>query len=141
MCLIFVGKGRRRKYLTTKISQSTVSVVYMCNNTPQDTLQQTRNLQLGIPSAHARGLQQSLLCVCVCVCVCHHASYYIPCLYVKNKVPLNFLCHFLHVTVLCRFHQKCFVEKFWQHLLTTSAFFAARQTLKDKRDSDGFVST
>ena len=31
------------------------------------------------------------VCVCVCVCVCYHASYYIPRLYVENKVTLSFL--------------------------------------------------
>ena len=32
--------------------------------------------------------------VCVCVYVCFHTSYYIPHLYVKNKVPLGFLSCF-----------------------------------------------
>ena len=31
-----------------------------------------------------------VLCVSKCVCVCHCASYYIPVVYVENKVPLGF---------------------------------------------------
>ena len=31
------------------------------------------------------------------VCVCYHASCYIPGLYVEIKVPLSFLCRFLHI--------------------------------------------
>ena len=31
------------------------------------------------------------MCVSVCVCICYHASYYIPGLYVENKVLLGFL--------------------------------------------------
>ena len=45
------------------------------------------------------GYSSGFVCVCVCVCVClsvcYHASCYIPCLYVENKVLLSFPCHFL----------------------------------------------
>ena len=62
--------------------------------------------------------------VMVVVCVCYRTSCYIPCLYVENKVPLAFFMVFSRYA-LCGFHWKHFVQKFWRHLLNTSAFFAS----------------
>ena len=52
----------------------------------------------------------------VCVCVCVSVSCYIPGLYDANKVPLGFLWHFQGIHCV---RWKCFIWKFWWHLLTT----------------------
>ena len=79
-------------------------------------------------------------CVCVCLSVCYHASCYIPRSFVcwnqgAVKLPVSFSTH-----ALCGFHWKRFVQKFWRHLLITSALFASWKTLMDKTDSEGFFS-
>ena len=84
-------------------------------------------------------LRWSVVCVCVylvCVSVCYHTSWYIPCLYIVNKVPSGSLWRFQD----CSFHWKRFVQKFWHHLLTTSSFLASWWAPVDTRDSDGFLS-
>ena len=80
------------------------------------------------------------VCMSVCVRVCHHASCYIPRLYIENKMPLNFLWHFLYIYCMCGFFQKHFVQKIWWHLLITLAFFTSWEILMDKTDNDGFCS-
>ena len=98
------------------------------------------------------------VCVCVCVracvrvcmhacvyeCVCYYAWYascYIPCLYVENiKAPLSFLCHFLHMYCVDFIKNALFRSSgniCWQPLPS----LLLDRLLKDKRDSDGFVST
>ena len=58
------------------------------------------------------------------VCVYYRASCYI--LFVRWKsgaIRLSVLISTYYV--LCGFHWKCFVQKLWQHLLITSAFFTS----------------
>ena len=81
----------------------------------------------------------SRYCVCVSGCVCYHASYYIPHLYVENKVPLSFLCHFLHMYCVdfiknALFRSSCNIC--WPPL---PSLLLDRLSM-DKRGSDGFVS-
>jgi hypothetical protein len=59
--------------------------------------------------------------MCVCVSVCYQANCHILGLYIEKKVLLGFSWPFQHT------HCVDFVENalFWQHLLTTIAFFAS----------------
>ena len=80
------------------------------------------------------------MCVCVCVCVfCYHTSCYIPCLYVEIKIPLSFLCHFLHM------HCVDFVEnalfKSYGNICWPPLPSSLLDRLSiDKMDSNGFFS-
>ena len=73
------------------------------------------------------------------LCVYYRASCYIPCLLCWAQDAIgHIVTTSVYAHVLCRSCWKCFVQKFWQHFLTTSAFFASWPTFDDKRDGDGF---
>ena len=70
----------------------------------------------------------SVTVVVLCVSVTTLAATCIlPRLYVETKVPLG------GVFNICGFRWKRFVQKFWQHLLTTSALLASWQALNRQK--------
>ena len=109
------------------------SKIFFLENARSGPFSQIRSQLLLTLGACAR----VMVIVCVCVCVCYCTSGYIPPLYVENKVPLGFLWR-LPRYALCGFRWRCFVQKFWRHLLTTSAPSLLDKLSMDKRDSDGF---
>ena len=65
-------------------------------------------------------MRVTVVFLCVYLCVCYQASGYIPGLYVENKVLLSFPWHFQDMHCVKTLYN---VQKFWQHLLTTTVFF------------------
>ena len=71
-----------------------------------------------------KGYGSRFMCMSVCLCICYHANCYIPNFFVEIQVSLGFLCCFQRMHCV-DFHWKRFVQKFWWHLLITSAFSAS----------------
>ena len=74
-----------------------------------------------------------ILCVCVCVCMCVCVCYLASCYILRWKSATIRLSVLLSMYVVCEFCWKCFVQKFWQDLLITSAFCASWWTLDEQK--------
>ena len=66
--------------------------------------------------------------VSLSVCVCFRASCYIP-VFIRWKQGAIRLFVVDTIYALFEFRWKCFVQKFWRHFLTTTAFFTSCRAL------------
>ena len=74
--------------------------------------------------------------VSVCMRVCYHASHYIPCLYVENKVRLSLLWHMYCVA----FFENTLFRSSGNNCCASLPSSLLNELSMNKRDSDGFFS-
>ena len=124
----FCGKcctEKRRVYLTYRYSIITTTLVCVLF-VPPSLLGYSFLLTL---SACAR-------VAVVILWVCYRASCHIPCF----KVPNEASCSFYHMyCVYFAEFRKCFTQKFWRHLLSTTAILTSRQALHWQKRQQGVL--